>query len=246
MIAREARTDPSGPGGPVLIGHSHSESIFAAAKIAGTPLDGFNFWTAPQPALNADRTAFHPDIAERLSRGTVISAVGGAVHNIIGLVRHPVAFDFILPERPDLPLEHEAMLIPYATIQALVAHHLQEYLEIIGLVRAASCNAVFHIEAPPPLANGDRVLGDVPWMFFPDLTREVSPASLRYKLWRVASALTAQYCSERGIAVIPHPPGSVDEHGFLKQEYYADAMHVNTAYGALVLAQVEARIGTLA
>lgn len=225
---------------PTLIGHSHSEPIFAAARAAGIALEGFNFWTAPQPAMNADRSAFHPEIAARLSHGTVVSVVGGAVHNILALVQHPCPFDFELPWRPDLPAAPGANLLPYSAVRDMVAHHLQEYLDIIGLVRRTASGAVFHVEAPPPLEDGERVLADVPWMFFPNLTRTVSPAPLRYKMWRLASRLTDDYCVARAVTPLPHPPASVDERGYLRPEYYADAMHVNERYGALVVDQLMA------
>jgi hypothetical protein len=225
---------------PTLIGHSHVEPILAAAKSAGRPLNGFNFWTAPQPAISADRSAFHTEIAGKLAHGTVVSVVGGAVHNVIGLVQHPVAFDFILPWRADLPLDDHATFLPFDTVSATMSHYIQEYLDIIGLVRATATGPVYHVEAPPPLEDSERILADVPWAFFPNLTHDVSPASLRYKLWLLANDLTQRYCSQRGISILHHPPAAIDQRGYLRPDLYGDAMHVNEAYGAMVFAQIEA------
>ncbi len=225
-------------GAPVLIGHSHSRVIFEAASEARVQLAGFNFWTAPQPALNADRTAFHPEIAKTLARGSVFSAVGGAAHNVLAMVRHPRAFDFVLPERPDLPIAPGAEVLPVGAVRGAMAAAVAPYLEVIGLVCAAASGKVRHIEAPPPFQDDARVQEDVPWMFFPDLTREVAPAALRYKCWRLHSQLVAQFCASRGVEMLPPPPEAVDGSGYLKPDYYADAMHVNTRYGALVLDQI--------
>ena len=223
---------------PVLIGHSHAKAIFEAAQDRGMRLEGYNFWDAPQPALNPERTAFHPEIAATLRRGPVFSAVGGAVHNVMALVRHPRAFDFVLPSRPDLPVAEGAELVPFAAVRDAMTSALAEYLQIMGLVRSLATAQVFHLEAPPPLEDGARVLGDVPWMFFPGLTREVAPASLRYKCWRLHSELVAAFCHAQGITLIAAPPEAMDAGGYLRPEHYLDAMHVNPSYGALVLAQM--------
>ena len=224
---------------PVLIGHSHAEAIFDAAKQQDVALKGYNFWSAPQPALNADRTAFHPDIAKVLARGPVFSAVGGSVHSIMAMVQHPRPFDFVLPSRPELPMIDGAEVLPFDAVRRAMAEPLEEYLQIMRLVRRAASARVFHLEAPPPLEDGPRVLGDVPWMFFPDLTREVSPASLRYKCWRLQSELVEAFCAEHDIEQIRAPPEAMDSRGYLKPVHYRDAMHVDASYGALVLTQMK-------
>ena len=239
-LRESVRNRLNGP--PVLIGHSHSKVIFEAAARAGTPLNGFNFWTAPQPALNAERTAFHPEIERTLSRGVVFSAVGGSAHNVLALVGHPRPFDFVLPAQIDLPLSAGAEILPFDAMRQAMAAAVAEYLQIIGLVRAAATGRMFHLEAPPPLEDGDRILPDVPWMFFRGLTREVAPAMLRYKCWRLHSDLVGEFCSRNDIKVIPPPSKTVDGRGFLRPAYYADAMHVNEHYGALVLRQIRQAI----
>ena len=228
------------PPAPALIGHSHCQAIFEAAAREGMTLRGFNFWTAPQPALDPARSAFHPEIRQVLSEGVVFSAVGGAAHNILALVTHPQAFDFVLPERPDLPLTEGAQVLPFAAVRETMAAAIREYLDIIGLVRRTATGRVFHIDAPPPLEDGARILQDVPWMFFQNLTREVAPAPLRWKCWRLHSELVAAFCRAEGIEVLGAPAESMGALGFLKPEFYRDAMHVQESYGALVLRQMKA------
>ncbi len=224
---------------PVLIGHSHAEAIFDAASLQGVRLNGYNFWHAPQPALNADRTAFHPEIAEVLQRGPVFSAVGGSVHSVMAMVQHLRPFDFVLPSRPDLPMIQGVEVVPFAAIRRAMAVSVEEYLQIMRLVCGQATGPVFHLEPPPPLEDGERVLADVPWMFFPDLTHEVAPASLRYKCWRLHSELVGDFCTEHDVELIPAPPEAMDARGYLKPAHYLDAMHVNASYGALVLAQMK-------
>ena len=144
---------------PVLIGHSHTRAIFEAAEQQGVRLKGYNFWNAPQPALNADRTAFHPEIAKQLQRGPVFSAVGGSVHSVMAMVQHPRPFDFVLPSRPDLPMTEGAEILPFTAIQRAMAAAVEEYLQIMRLVRQEATGRVFHLEPPPPLEDGKRGAG---------------------------------------------------------------------------------------
>ena len=223
---------------PVLIGHSHTKAIFEAAEASATRLDGYNFWNAPQPAVSQGRDALHPEIALSLRRGPVFSAVGGAVHNVLAMVRHPRPFDFILPSHPQLPVAKGTELLPFAAIRQAMAAALEEYLQIMRLVRSHAQGRMFHLEPPPPLEDGARVLDDVPWMYFPDLTREVAPASLRYKCWRLHSELVQEFCGAHDIEMLPAPLEAIDEGGYLKPVHYLDAMHVKASYGALVLDQM--------
>ena len=225
---------------PVLIGHSHSECLFKAAAQAGEPLAGYNFWTAPQPAFNEDRTQFHPEIAARLSRGTVFSAIGGGVHTTLGMVRHPRPFDFILPARPDLPTDPDAQLVPYQALRDRLAHDLEEYHRIIALVKAVATGPVFHFEAPPPSEDSAKMYPDIAWSFYEGTTDEISPPLLRYKIWRATMELTADFCARTGVTYIPHPPEVADDRGFLRPEFYKDPTHTNEAYGDLILTQMRA------
>jgi hypothetical protein len=223
---------------PVLIGHSHARPIFEAAAEAGFRLKGYNFWTAPQPALNPDRTAFHPEIRRTLARGPVFSAVGGVGHNLVGMVRHPRPFDLVLPGEPGLAISPGAELLPSGAVRQAIAAVIEEHLAVMRLVRSVATGRVFHLMPPPPLEDGARMLADIPWMFFPHLTREVAPALVRYKCWRLHGEIVAAFCAREGIEAIPPPPEASDGRGFLKPEHYADAMHVNARYGALVLRQM--------
>jgi hypothetical protein len=70
------------------------------------------------------------------------------------------------------------------------------------------------------------------------MKREISPRFLRYKLWHLHSEIIQEFCIKRNIGFIRCPPETVDAEGFLLPQFYADPMHVNEAYGALVLTQM--------
>jgi len=60
----------------------------------------------------------------------------------------------------------------------------------------------------------------------------------RLKLWRMETRAIAKWASSEGLEFVPAPAGSYDEDGFLHPQYYSDATHANSAYGALVIDQI--------
>ena len=105
-------------------------------------------------------------------------------------------------------------------------------------VRRICAGPIYHIEPPPPSADAERIYADTPWGMFPGRCREVSPASLRYKLWRVHSQVLTDWCSAAGAVMLQVPTESMDASGFMLDRYYGDGAHANDAYGALVLEQM--------
>jgi hypothetical protein len=221
----------------VCIGHSHVRCVEEAATDQGVPLVAIDFWRF-KGAVVGDGAArrFRDDIAQRLV-GPVFSLIGGNAHHRVGLVVHPRRFDFVLPSCPDLPLDERAELVPFAGVKAAVLEVAREYLELMQILLATTSGPLFHLEPPPVYADEARIAPDVPWMYFQG-RRRVSPRHLRYKLWRLHCDMLREFCTENGIRYLAHPPDAVDEQGFLRPELYANAMHVNGRYGALVLAQM--------
>lgn len=223
----------------VCIGHSHSRTVYEAALRQNADITYLNFWNIPNPVIRGDGEPRFRETVSRALKGSVFSMIGGASHMIMGLARHPRPFDFVLPECPEQPLDEKAEIIPLEAVRASLLATTQEYLDLIALVRKTSIGPVFHMEAPPPYEDGDRLLADIPWMFFEGMQREVSPAAFRFKLWRLHSQIVRESCRRQGIFFVEHPAESVDANGFLRPEFYFDSMHVNENYGALLLEQMK-------
>ena len=224
----------------VIIGHSHTEPVAAAAAAAGVPLDVLNFWHLPEPFIEAgDRLQLKPALRARLL-APVFSLVGGNVHQDVGLVVHPRRFDFVWPERPDLALEDGAEIIPYDAVQAALSARAGYFLDIMSAVRDATSGPVFHIESPPTYGPEILPRDDAGFAHFFGKDAEFSPPWLRFKLWRVHSDIVAAHCRAIGIQFLAHPPEAVTEAGFLRDAYHGTPAHANAAYGALVLAQMRA------
>jgi hypothetical protein len=222
----------------VCVGHSHIDSVEAAAASAGVALEAINFWRAlTAVSFRADGSVdLIPEVRSRLI-APVFSFVGGAVHHDIGLFVHSRPYDFVLPERQDLPLSAGAELIPYDAVHAAMQARTRPYLEIMAAIRAAARGSMFHVESPP-IYRDEVVPPKAPvWMSWDN--PQISPAWFRYKLWQVHSGIVRAYCRESGITFIPHPPEAVDAQGFLAAGFYSFTAHVNPDYGALVLRQMQ-------
>ena len=230
-----------GAGGPplVVIGHSHTETVAAAARQLGQALELLNFWHLPDPfVMEHGRMALVPAIRKRLV-APVFSFIGGAVHQDIGLVVHPLPFDFVWPERPDLPLTPGADIIPFDALHAAMLEQTRHFRDIMSAVRAAVDGPVFQMESPPTFEHEALPQNDPGFYYLFGADAAFSPPWLRYKLWRVHSGIIAAHCQTIGIEFISCPAETVDARGFLQEAYHGTPAHANVAYGALILQQMQ-------
>ena len=225
----------------LCIGHSHVACVALAAKSKGFPLRAINFWEIPG-AIQGESTQlrFSPTIEQELTHhsGVVFSMIGGAAHNVLGMLVHPRRFDFVLPAEPNLPIDHDAEILPAGAVRRLLEALASDYLATMSLLGSHCEDRLFHMEPPPPSADALRMHADIPWSMYDGMRREISPAIFRYKLWRLHSGIISDWCSQNGVTFVPCPPESMDEHGFLREQYYGDGAHANAIYGECVLSQM--------
>lgn len=227
----------------LMIGHSHMHLLPEAAAKHGVELNCLYLWLSGPAIIRGDGAPrINPLIADRLEPD-VVALIGGGAPDLFGLVQHPVPFDFILPDRPDLPLIAGAEIIPYrAVINAMAAFIGPDEIELAGMI-AATGSRVRQIESPPPFADTERLADEVGimtamWKRAPEQGSAPSPPWLRYKIWRTHSALVRQRCEAQGVEFVPVPRDALVDGAFLAPELYAYPCHANEAYGALVLRQL--------
>ena len=187
----------------------------------------------------------HPALRERLAPATggkraIFSMAGGNAHNFMGLFQHPVPYDLVLPEQPDLPFTTDAELVPY-TYAGKVLHELVLHdLAFLDALRRATQAPLYHLESPPPVFDNEFCKQNLPPVFLTGryAAMDIAPPFFRYKLWRLHSRIFRQECERIGIAFIACPGDSIDEYGFLRRAYYIDPLHGNEGYGELVLDQI--------
>lgn len=227
--------------GLLCIGHSHLTCVAQAAIESGFSLEALNFWELPGAIEKIDGK---PRLSEwvrtrlREHAGPVFSMIGGGTHTVIGTLVHPRRFDFVLPWEPELPLDSAAEILPAMAVRDVLETQMAEYLSLMGELRSLCRGSVFQLEPPPPCANEERMKADIPWDLYPGMCREISPASTRYKLWRMHSRIVDDWCRSAGVTFVTCPPSVLDAEGFLCESYYGDGVHSNAAYGVRVLDQM--------
>jgi hypothetical protein len=167
----------------------------------------------------------------------IVSGVQGNQYNGLALLTDGAPFDFHLPGN-STPLIEGVPLLPYRAVAQMLKEELQEFRLFIERLKRLSYRAFFHLVPPPPVPDDAFVRSKLPML--PDGQQpEVSPASLRLKLWTVQTAAMQEIVESHGGTLISAPEQSRDDDGFLKKEYWKDAVHANGSYGALQLAQIQ-------
>ena len=205
------------------------------------------------PNLAAERPAprFHPTVLVELAAALadpaiplVVAAISGNEYHSLGMVNHPRKFDFVLREAPDIPLLREAEIVPAALVEAALAALMSHAVLQLEALRRITSLPIVTICSPPPVPD-DSFVAQQDTMFTEPVRRlGVSPAPLRWKLWRLQSRLYRQACEANGIIFLPPPPETLDADGFLVEfGWHPDSVHGNIWYGERVLRQIEAHAG---
>ena len=171
-----------------------------------------------------------------------VCVIGGNQHAVFSTIRHPVPFDFVMPDHPEF-ITSGPELIPYRTLYGYFLTALRDGDgQMIAALRRSTSARMFHLVAPPPKRDNNWIEQHHDTLFASEgiASSGVSEPALRMKFWHLQNDALAQICGELGIELIGPPSGACDEFGFLLPEYYAgDATHANPLYGELVLRQLE-------
>jgi hypothetical protein len=176
----------------------------------------------------------------------VVSMIAGSMHNGMTLIEHERPFDFVLEEEPDLPILSGREILPTKVFLAAMEEINGFWFGLFDFIRAHHKGPFIHIESPPPMLE-DHIRKH-PKSFADDIARVgVSPASIRYKSWRLHSKLHQIVMADLGGYFLPVPPESQDENGFLFSHLAAeDPIHGSPAYGELIYQQLVPIIDHLA
>lgn len=182
-------------------------------------------------------------ISSALSGGSfrsVLCNVGGFEHTLLSLVNHPRRFDFILPSEEHLELSENAELLPYSAVIRVLRAHRTPFLTIHRYLRSITDLPIIQICPPPPIGNDQHIIAH-PGIFgekIKDLG--LSPPVLRYKMWRSYLSILQRECTELGSQLIEPPSDAIEQGKYLSESYWGiDPTHGNTAYGELILRQID-------
>jgi hypothetical protein len=240
----------------LLVGSSHAEVLVNAQASLGSQspfrlktmllrqprYEPWGIWEDGEWIVNSVLMADIKRAIRTKNFSHVTMTIGGSTHFEMGAVNSPRKFDFTIPGRGDLPFAPGAESVPYDLVRKAFLMEerniLQPLLRARELTHAVSCLCV-----PPPVADADKIFEHMPdeWR---DNARSLGvPAPVfRYKVWLVYTSAVREICEAAQIEMIDPPPQSIDEDGFLRDEFSHDTLHGNTDYGFAVLAQIAARI----
>ena len=197
---------------------------------------------APDIVGDGDAVRLAPPLVEavrdQIARNDplLVSVTGGNAHNVLGLIRHRRPFDFRLSQEPSPPLDPAAELLVEGLVSATLARMMAGDIARLRALRA--CVGPFvHVESPPPLRD-DRLIAAAADLYFRDagIARlGVSPAGLRFRLWRLASRLFRAEVESLGCRFLAVPDAAQDVDGFLSPGLAADATHGNAEYGTILI-----------
>lgn len=205
----------------------------------------------PFSSVQGKRTVYNQNLLEDVRAALadaairhVVCAIGGNAHNEIGLVNDPRPFDLLLPGATVDDIRTGAEALPYDVVAASIRQNNTQFLSVLQLVKSlAGDRPVLQLCPPPPIENGELILSR-PASFREALERDgISPARLRWKLWRTYCNVLAESCAELGIACLEPPEASIDHAGFLREDLWgSDPTHANQEYGALVIEQLAEKL----
>lgn len=169
----------------------------------------------------------------------VISPLGNE-HNALGLVNHPVPFDYVLPELPALPVSDSAKVVPYQAMRDVMVAHCSAMFKIAEELSKLPVAKRYWVEVPPPIGD-EEYIRNHPHDFKETINRNgLSPAYFRYKAWWLYSRIIREWCENNGWGYISVPEIGKDEQGFLAQAAwpYWDSVHGNAWFGRVMLEQI--------
>jgi hypothetical protein len=252
----------------ILIGDSHYAAIATAAQETlafdpehrGCDLIFFDAWKHAlrypftveengQTVLNPHMTQSVRMIAHNYDAVEVVTVLGGGHHLALTLLDNDHPMDVILPQRPDLPLRDEAMLVSVDFAKNIFLQLIATSFEALACFSAEFPDIpLSQLECPP--ANGDNAfvrahLGSYfEANFAPEQLDAISTPAQRFKFWTLQSQMYADKCAALGIDYVRVPESAISANGFLKPEHFgADSTHANAAYGRAILDAIEARLG---
>jgi hypothetical protein len=154
-------------------------------------------------------------------------------------------FDFVLAEAAELPVDERACLVPELAVRARLERSLSGLHHVLDTLTKRGGRTPVLVGTPPPIGD-DATLREllVRDFFFKQLgttlgidiaSAPLSAPLLRYKLWRLVQRMTRLVGEQYGVPFHPVPRAAQNDQGFLRADLWADTSHGNTAYGQLVL-----------
>ncbi len=175
----------------------------------------------------------------------VVLSIDGNAHNIVGLIENPVTFAVGSADNGLVPDGGKRRFIPRDMMRLhLETAHERTTFTLNQLASHFRGTAKYHILAPPPTANRQRITKQ-PGVFQSKIHLGLAPDRLRMDIYRLQCDIYADICGKLDIALLEPPEAALDRRGLLARGFIGNATHGNRAYGRLVLDQINAVADTV-
>ena len=181
-----------------------------------------------------------PSFGGRRGADLILAAVSGNEYHPVAMLWHSRPFDFVLPERPQLPLAPGAEIIPAGLVETALRRTVAGAAWLLQALRDATTLSIYQVASPPPIPDDDYLAGGNSIYVRQNGRLSVPPAALRLKLWLLQQRLFRETCEATSVTFLETPDETVDEAGYMKLEgWHSDGVHGNHWYGLHVLNQFE-------
>ena len=158
----------------------------------------------------------------------------GNEYNTMGMLTHPVPFDFDWPEK-NLSADTSRARIPFDLMKGQMrALAERNALLFVSFLASVFEGPIYLIPPPPPIADANHITAHPG--AFADRVREygLNPPMFRQKMWQ----LYAEVLRDAAVGNVRFSalPSEIYDDGFLKRTYWSeDPTHANPSYGQIVL-----------
>jgi hypothetical protein len=163
-------------------------------------------------------------------------------HQVFGLCRHPIPFDFVLRSNPELPLEPDCQIVSSLLVEQALQKQggFPESIRTLRAFRAHFGGGNLAECAIPPVISNNEFIEQNAHVFREAIARYgVGQKYFRFKIWSLYSEIFARECERLDVPYIGVPEGMMDHEGFLAEGAWGpDATHANNKYGGAVIAQL--------
>lgn len=170
----------------------------------------------------------------------MVLVVQGNNYNALGMFVEGQRFDFVLPKDTGMPLTDDATILPVDSMRRMIQVTNSEFVPFLKRVGKMQSNKPIVVGPPPPVRGEEEIRALMDKRPKTDGKLLISAPFVRLKLWYLQTEFVAAHCLENGAIFINGAlENTVDDDGFLLDEYVRDAVHANADYSRLLLQHIE-------
>jgi len=153
-------------------------------------------------------------------------------------------FDFLRSDDATGRFDTSRELIPFDMFRAYCDWIISPMATVLNYFRNVTDLPLYQIILPPITPSETYIVSKfMVSQAKADLRTEfektgIAPVTLRSKIWRTMVESTRQLCDRHHVLVIEPPDAAIDDHGYLRSEYWGDGIHANAGYGMLLLERI--------